>query len=50
MIKIKESGQTVDQRNLFKLCMSMCMFAFHNKKRLKTEVSKVLRYFFNLTH
>ncbi|CAD8051199.1 unnamed protein product [Paramecium sonneborni] len=50
MIKIKESGQTVDQRNLFKLCMAMCMFAFHNKKRLKTELSKVLRYFLNVTH
>ncbi|CAD8143664.1 unnamed protein product [Paramecium pentaurelia] len=50
MIKIKESGQTVDQRNLFKLCMAMCMYTFHNKKRIKTEVAKVLRYFFTLTH
>ncbi|CAK71240.1 unnamed protein product (macronuclear) [Paramecium tetraurelia] len=50
MIKIKESGQNVDQRNLFKLCMTMCIFASHNKKRIKTDVSKVLRYFLTLTH
>lgn len=45
MIKIKESGQNVDQRNLFKLCMAMCMYAAHHKKGLKVKTGIVIRYF-----
>ena len=50
MIKIKESGATVDDRNRFKICNTIAMYVNHIKKCTKRKAGLLLHTFLKVTH